>query len=291
MDEQQQRISSTRCCREAARRRSHSPDTEPSTNKTPPQRRSPPSKAQRRPTASEIAGYAPIPEDLRPNLDILFVGINPGIVSGQKQRHFGNPQNYFWRGLYESGLTPRLLHPDEGSRLLFSTWNMSIVNLVQRTTASTSDLSRKEMRDAVPELLRKIRDNPPRIACFVGIGIYDAFAQAIKSDSGGDGDQVRVVPGGSTHSKRLGLLDTLLDVGGHAVRLFVMPSTSGRTRSYQNAEKLMHFRQLKYVRDCICSVASPEHAPNGIDQAVLDALGPHTASKYFSTKRSNKEHR
>ncbi|KAJ1831012.1 hypothetical protein LPJ70_006799, partial [Coemansia sp. RSA 2708] len=64
------------------------------------------SQARRQPTAQELSELAPIPETLRPGLDVLFVGINPGVVSGQKQLHFGNPQNYFWKGLFESELIP-----------------------------------------------------------------------------------------------------------------------------------------------------------------------------------------
>ncbi|KAJ1828169.1 hypothetical protein LPJ73_008619, partial [Coemansia sp. RSA 2703] len=142
------------------------------------------SKAKRaRPTEQDIAEFAPIPELLRPNLNIMFVGINPGVISGQKQLHFGNPSNFFWKGLFESGLIPEMIQPESGDRL-FNEWNMSIVNLVQRTTPSSSDLSIGEMRDAVPELRRKINDNRPKIICFVGIGIYRVFAGQSKVELG-----------------------------------------------------------------------------------------------------------
>ncbi|KAJ2525889.1 hypothetical protein IWW43_006617, partial [Coemansia sp. RSA 1935] len=81
--------------------------------------------------------------------------------------------------LFQSGLIPEAIQPEDGHRLA-AEWNMSIVNLVQRTTPSTSDLSRQEMRDAVPELCRKISANPPRVICFVGKGIYEIFVGSSK---------------------------------------------------------------------------------------------------------------
>ncbi|KAJ1886620.1 hypothetical protein LPJ66_009539 [Kickxella alabastrina] len=237
-------------------------------------------KRRSRPSVEEITGFAPIPEALRPNLDILFVGINPGIISGQKQLHFGNPQNFFWKGLFQSGLIPEQIQPEQG-HLLFDRWNMSIVNLVQRTTASTSDLSRKEMRDAVPKLCRKISANPPRIVCFVGKGIYEVYS-AQTNFALGLQQQRLAFAGGSAVQLRSG---RTLSVSGSAAlpkfaHLFVMPSTSGRTAAYQNAEKLMYFKQLKYIRDCCCSNGNAAEELI-IDHGVLDAIGPRTRSQYF----------
>ncbi|KAJ2370286.1 uracil DNA N-glycosylase Thp1 [Coemansia sp. RSA 2610] len=235
------------------------------------------SQARRQPTAQELSELAPIPETLRPGLDVLFVGINPGVVSGQKQLHFGNPQNYFWKGLFESELIPEAVRPEDGHRLS-AEWNMSIVNLVQRTTPSTSDLSRHEMRAAVPELCRKITSNPPRVVCFVGKGIYEAFvghtgfALGLQDDVYDLGAELETQP---EHLPPLRRPDSPSDAP--FAYLFVMPSTSGRTAAYQNPEKRQYFCQLKYVRDC--AARQPDAAP--IDHARLAALGPQVRSRYF----------
>ncbi|KAJ1811665.1 uracil DNA N-glycosylase Thp1 [Coemansia sp. RSA 2599] len=236
-------------------------------------------KARRaRPSDEELAKLPPIPESIRPGLDVLFVGINPGVMSGQKQLHFGNPSNYFWRGLHESGLIPEPIPPEKG-HMLFSEWNMSIVNLVQRTTPSTSDLSICEMREAVPELCRKISSSAPRIICFVGLGIYKVFASqatvqpGLQHDMYDYEDHALVDPSSSSRDNR----KTPLAGRGY---IFVMPSTSGRTSTYQNPEKLAYFRQLKYLRDCVAAV--PKSSSPDIDHAVLESLGPQTRSKYFS---------
>ncbi|KAJ2006201.1 uracil DNA N-glycosylase Thp1 [Coemansia sp. RSA 2322] len=218
-------------------------------------------------------------------------------MSGQKQLHFGNPQNYFWKGLFQSGLIPRSIAPEEG-HLLWTSWNMSIVNLVQRTTPSASDLSRQEMRDAVPDLCRKISESAPRIVCFVGIGIYATFAAQSNTTPGLQPVVYSLEPAASgadkstatsSNAQQPPLQPLTPDKTAHQgmlgarppfAYLFVMPSTSGRTTTYQNRDKLMFLKQLKYVRDCVAP-ASPESPPRPIDHDVLDDLGPKTRSKYF----------
>ncbi|KAJ2863502.1 uracil DNA N-glycosylase Thp1 [Coemansia aciculifera] len=245
-----------------------------------PATRTPPKRTK--PTQAELAKLAPIPEVLRPHLDILFVGINPGVVSGRKQLHFGNPQNFFWKGLYQSSLIPQNIAPEDGHKL-WTNWNMSIVNLVQRTTPSTSDLSRLEMRDAVPDLCQKISEYKPKVVCFVGIGIYEIFAALTKPTPG----LQPMVYDLSTSDGRQPPLRSLApnetlnsNEQPQFAHLFVMPSTSGRTTTYQNPEKLMYFRQLKHIRDCV--TASP---PRPIDYSTLADLGPPTLSKYFSQQK------
>ncbi|KAJ2711581.1 uracil DNA N-glycosylase Thp1, partial [Coemansia spiralis] len=173
-------------------------------------------------SSAEISQLPPIPEVLRPGLDVLFVGINPGVVSGLKQLHFGNPHNYFWRGLFEAGLIPRPIAPEQG-HLLWDEWNMSIVNLVQRTTASASDLSWQEMRDAVPELCRKIRDNPPRVVCFVGKGIFEAFVGRCGAALGLQHDVLWLT---SALLEQRPPLNPAAPLPRECAYLFAMPSTS-----------------------------------------------------------------
>ncbi|KAJ2012658.1 uracil DNA N-glycosylase Thp1 [Coemansia sp. S610] len=231
-----------------------------------------------KPTLAELAQLPPIPEVLRPHLDILFVGINPGVVSGKKQLHFGNPQNFFWKGLYQSNLIPQSIAPEDGYKL-WSTWNMSIVNLVQRTTPSTSNLSRQEMRDAVPDLCRKISECRPKTVCFVGLGIYEIFAAQTKPTPGLQPVvyDLSEAEAGKPPLRPLAPNEALnSDEPPQFAYLFVMPSTSGRTTTYQNPEKLMYFKQLRYIRDCVSH--SP---PRPIDESTLADLGPQHKSRYF----------
>ena len=52
-----------------------------------------------------------VPDVIAPGLPVLFVGVNPGIRSGETHHHFAHPSSRLWTALYESGFTPQLLRP------------------------------------------------------------------------------------------------------------------------------------------------------------------------------------
>ena len=59
----------------------------------------------------------PLPDYVAPGLRLLFVWINPGLVSAAAEHYYANPRNAFWRLLYEGGVTPVRLRPDEDARM------------------------------------------------------------------------------------------------------------------------------------------------------------------------------
>ncbi|HEY8394890.1 MAG TPA: 5-formyltetrahydrofolate cyclo-ligase, partial [Thermaerobacter sp.] len=69
------------------------------------------------PVLAELRAYLwermGVPDVLVPGLAAVFVGLNPGRASAARGHHFAGPNNHFWRLLYEAGLTPRLLRPEE----------------------------------------------------------------------------------------------------------------------------------------------------------------------------------
>ncbi|MEI6665601.1 MAG: uracil-DNA glycosylase family protein, partial [Chloroflexota bacterium] len=48
-----------------------------------------------------------LPDLLRPGLDLVFVGINPGEESARRGHYYAHPGNAFWPALSASGLTTR----------------------------------------------------------------------------------------------------------------------------------------------------------------------------------------
>ena len=66
-----------------------------------------------KPTREQLAAArgATVPDVLAPGLDVLFVGINPGLYSGAVGHHFARPGNRFWKALHASGFTDRVLSP------------------------------------------------------------------------------------------------------------------------------------------------------------------------------------
>jgi TDG/mug DNA glycosylase family protein len=164
-----------------------------------------------------------VPDYLQPGLDLVIVGINPGLRSGASGHHYAYPGNHFWKLVYESGLIPEPLSFAEDYRML--EFGIGLTNLVDRTTREASQLTREEQAAGAENLKAKLRLHRPRIVCFNGMGIYTAFA-GVKTVS-------------------LGLQPERLD----EMLLFVVPSSSGRTAAYQRDVKLQRYRELKALVD------------------------------------------
>jgi mismatch-specific thymine-DNA glycosylase len=100
----------------------------------------------RRPTAEELqrAHGKTVPDLIRPDLKVLFCGINPGLYSGATGLHFARPGNRFWPALFAAGFTDRLLHPSEREELLSSGYGITAI--VRRATATAAELDDDEYR-------------------------------------------------------------------------------------------------------------------------------------------------
>src|SRR5690348_3899303 len=103
---------------------------------------------------------------IRRDLDVLFVGINPGVRSAMTGHHFAGYSNRFWKLLSESGLVPEPLTYEEDSRLL--EFGFGITNLVARPSPGINDLSPSEYVEGWHILERKIKRYRPRIVALVG---------------------------------------------------------------------------------------------------------------------------
>lgn len=111
-----------------------------------------------------------IPDVIGPDLQVLFCGINPGLMSAVTGHHFARPGNRFWPALHRSGFTPRLFRPDEQRELL--TLGCGITNVVARATAGAAELTPDEYRDGGKVLRAKVADARPAWLAVVGIGAY-----------------------------------------------------------------------------------------------------------------------
>lgn len=112
----------------------------------------------------------PVPDLLGPDLAVLFVGINPGTISGETGHHFARPGNRFWPVLHEAGFTPRRLRPDE--QALLPALGLGITNLVPRVTASAAELSDVELRAGGRRVERLVAELHPRVVAFLGLTTY-----------------------------------------------------------------------------------------------------------------------
>lgn len=163
-----------------------------------------------------------LPDYLRSGLDLVFVGINPGLASAAAGHHYAGPGNHFWPLLHEAGFVPEPLTHEDDRRVL--DYGIGLTNLVDRPSRGSADLSHEEMAAGAELLREKLRRYRPRVICFNGKTIYQAFAGR-RCDFG------------------------LQQERAEGALVFVMPSTSARTASYQRADKLRFFRELKRVVD------------------------------------------
>jgi TDG/mug DNA glycosylase family protein len=182
-----------------------------------------------------------VPDHLQPGLKLVIVGINPGIQSGAKGHHYAFPGNQFWPLLYDSGILPERLTWAEDERVL--EYGIGLTNLVDRTSRSSSDLTRDEMRAGAEVLREKLLRFRPKVVCFNGMGIYEAFSGRKKLT--------------------LGLQEETLD----GILLFVVPSSSGRTAAYQRPLKLQYYLQLKELVDRVASSPADAQASGANHQA------------------------
>jgi double-stranded uracil-DNA glycosylase len=113
-----------------------------------------------------------LPDVLGPGLDVLFCGINPGLLSAAKGQHFARPGNRFWPALHLSGFTPRLLKPSEQDEL--PRYGLGITNLVARPTARADELTAEELRAGGVRLTALARRYRPKVVAVVGVTAYRA---------------------------------------------------------------------------------------------------------------------
>ena len=182
-----------------------------------------------------------VPDFLRPGLKLVIVGINPGLRSGATGHHYAFAGNHFWPLLYDSGLLPERLTYESDHRAL--EFDIGLTNLCDRTTKEASELTKAELAEGAAALRAKLLDCAPRMVCFNGMGIYDAFLAAWDEVALPDGKRRKVTPG--LQPERLG-----------ETRIFVVPSSSGRTAAYPRQVKLDYYRQLKVLLDAIPSEAT-----------------------------------
>jgi len=159
---------------------------------------------------------------IKPGLDILFVGINPGQRSEAIGHHFAGYSNRFWPLLYESKLVPERIRAEDDDRL--PDWGYGITNLVPRMTPGIDTLRPHEYVAGARVLRRKIRRYKPRIVALVGVTAFRSLFD--------------VRPG---EHVSLGLQREALE----GARVFVLPNPSGRNANFSYAEMLSAFRALR----------------------------------------------
>jgi double-stranded uracil-DNA glycosylase len=155
-------------------------------------------------------------------VQVLLVGINPGVRSSTLGHHFAGPSNRFWKLLYESRLVPQAIGFADDDRL--PEWGLGLTNLIARPTRGIDTLRPDEYVAGARTLRRKIRRVKPRVVAFVGVTLF-------RSVFGRKAGQ----------AVALGPQDERLE----GARVFVLPNPSGRNANFTYAEMLDAFTRLR----------------------------------------------
>jgi len=133
--------------------------------------------------------FRTLPDYLRRNLDLIFIGINPGLYSVERGHYFARSTSRFWRAFSASKLSAPIRDALMIERLLpvhdeiLPRFGIGLTDVVKRPSANAADLSPKDFQKWAPVLLEKLRRYRPRVACFHGLTAYRPFAAiALHSD-------------------------------------------------------------------------------------------------------------
>ncbi len=159
-------------------------------------------------------------------LRILFIGTSPGKKSALTRHYYAGNSNIFWKLLYESGLTKRLLKSTQDKQLTH--YGYGLTDVIKKPTLNQSQIKEKYTFSYVLKLHRRLSLHQPKIAAFVGKKGFRIFMQDNKSELE-YGFQYRY---------------------NYDTRIFLLPSTSGQSYNDTSySEKLDWFRSLrKYLK-------------------------------------------
>lgn len=162
----------------------------------------------------------PLPDYVAPGLRLLFVGINPGLISAAAGHYYANPRNAFWRLLHEGGLTPVRLTPEEDARM--PAFDYGLTDIVKRPSRGAGDLRAAEFVAGRQRLARLVKRYRPGAVCFNGKTAFEGTF-------------------GKGACRRFGPQAVRLA----GARVFVLPSTSPANAAVPLAVKRRYFRALK----------------------------------------------
>jgi TDG/mug DNA glycosylase family protein len=155
-------------------------------------------------TREELRAFhgATVPDLLPEGLRLLFVGINPGLVTAATRTHFGRPGNRFYPALVAAGILPRLPVLDgtpRDAQELLTAAGIGITNLVAEATARADELTREQLRAGGTRLTAAVAAVAPRVVAIVGVTAYRAAfdrPQAVTGEQpdGFSGARLWVVP-------------------------------------------------------------------------------------------------
>jgi double-stranded uracil-DNA glycosylase len=145
-----------------------------------------------------------LPDLLASGLDLVICGTAPSRRSAAEAAYYAHPGNLFWRTLFATGLTPELLRPAQYREVLRH--GIGLTDLCKHEFGSDAELSRNAFDPA--SLRQKLE-------------LFRPASVAFDSKTAGHGFLGRAIARYGLQPERIG-----------ETSVFVVPSPSGRARSY-----------------------------------------------------------
>jgi double-stranded uracil-DNA glycosylase len=173
-----------------------------------------------------------LPDYLQSGLDLVFIGINPGLYSVRRGHYFARSTSRFWPAFSKSKLSERMrrelkldkLLPEHDSQLPH--FGIGLTDVVKRPSANASELMPQDFAAWVPVLLEKLHRYAPRVACFHGLTAFRPFRSVALMSSGplpALGEQPEVIGG---------------------TRLYVVPNPSPANAHFTLADQTAWYERL-----------------------------------------------
>ena len=118
-----------------------------------------------------------LPDYLRPGLDIVFVGINPGAYSASVGKYFATPQNRFWPALNRSGIVGAARDLGPGDEAWLNDLGIGFTDVVKRSSNSASSLRAADFRKWAPVARENLIAAAPLVVCFNGLTAFKWYMQ------------------------------------------------------------------------------------------------------------------
>lgn len=160
-----------------------------------------------------------VPDVIGPDLRVLFVGVNPGVRSGETRHHFAHPSGRLWKALHAAGFTSEVLNPADEEKLI--EYHLGLTNLVDRPTPSANLLRAEELRAGAGEVRRKACLYKPKWVAILGVM---AYRLAFDEPDAVVGPQARKLC---------------------CSRLWVLPGPTGRNAHYPLPQLIEEFKLLR----------------------------------------------
>ena len=116
-----------------------------------------------------------LPDCVKPDINVLFVGINPGEHTAKNRHHYAGPHNHFWTCLFESGLVDQKYTSNEDYLLPKTKYKIGLTNIVKRPTKTAAELSENELKLGAIDLLKLLSSCRAKIIVFNGMVVFRTF--------------------------------------------------------------------------------------------------------------------